>query len=101
MKMGSCLGSTTATRTVEDTPAAANVALSLDPDFMLGISRSITKGDDGVRVLEYTMPVFIENVYDEYKDNISELKLRSTRILPLDEGFIELGMSTVARSSAN
>ena len=60
---------------------------SADPNFMLGVSRSITVGDDGVRVLEYTMPTYIENVYDEYKDYISDLKLRSTRILPLDEGF--------------
>ena len=29
---------------------------SADPNFMLGVSRSIIVGDDGVRVLEYTMP---------------------------------------------
>ena len=42
---------------------------------MLGVSRKLTITGGGVRILEYTMPTFIENVYEEYKDHISALKL--------------------------
>eukprot|EP01047_Picozoa_sp_COSAG01_P021614 COSAG01_NODE_1259_length_11009_cov_53.138930_6_plen_71_part_00 len=41
---------------------------SANPAFMLGCHRKLSVTDDGVRVLEYTMPDFIENVYEEFKD---------------------------------
>ena len=61
---------------------------STNSDFMLGVCRKRSVTDDGIRVLEYTMPDFIENVYEEYQEHIEPLNLKRSRTIPLEEGFI-------------
>jgi hypothetical protein len=53
-----------------------------NPAFMLGVKREITTLDDGTRVLEYSMPQFIEDTYDTFRHDMRGITLEDTPLPP-------------------
>ena len=57
------------------------------PDFMLGVRRTFsTEGD--IRVLEFSMPDYIENTYARFEHLMAKFKIRNNRETPLPEGTL-------------
>jgi hypothetical protein len=57
------------------------------PDFMLGVRRTFsTEGD--TRVLEFSMPDYIENTYARFEHLMAKFKIRNNRDTPLPEGTV-------------
>jgi hypothetical protein len=56
-------------------------------DFMLGVRRTFTT-EGNTRVLEFSMPDYIENTYARFEHLMAKFKIRNNRETPLPEGTV-------------